>query len=429
MKKLISLFFIATTLSVQASDNSALKAKRTQLIQTFSENLEMLWKLTTDNPPDLFISSLGLSFPESDQTTLKMKSSILYLAAATALYETREQLNQEIECKNAFDKYKPEVLKWYTKEGADKNCPPSEDVVTNGVCVGKTLLCKSKIQEFEPYYEKTMLVNQKYTKNKFTMDDIWNVSAMNTSYWLSNILTNIKLDCIMGTGPQKALADLTNACKRFVELEKRDRIQAVGPETKIQKIVKSENGVVMTEYAPPVCIYSVPQPFAPLYASSHGLNVAGRYCFEGEILGIWNAKNEILLINSRTRAFYWLQMADYYFEAIKKNTIVDSPFEIEKWNGPVKRWTIEEKSFSDLFKTSFATKNYLNPLGLEFSDVLLLGDAYNANRPLSNSEKLVFKKFADKLNANRDRALNLKSDVQNLLIKGKFPFGFDQEHF
>lgn len=428
MKKLLLIFIVMSSL-VQANE---LLEKRSLLVQTYLDNQEELWKITKNIPPDFYLSTLGLNFPETNQVEQKAKSAILFLAANTALLEAKENLLNLMNCKKSFDKYEALAQAWSTPEGVAKNCPPTGNNVEDGVCLNYSFKCRSSFLEFDVRYRKMMQLNQKFTRSKFETHELVSVMEMFPLYWLSNILEKVSLDCSLGNGPKALAVEFINACKELGEKEIRDSVISHELDSIPIKKIKGENGITLTHYYNPIqdCRETKPFPRAPLYlAGDGGKNVKGYYCKGSHFVGILTPKQEILLVNSRTRAFYWLEMAEFFYVASKVNPLKEKDVKVVKLEGSFKKFSSNGLSFSANFKEAIKDKSYLNQLSPFYSDLTLIGVAYNSNQNLGTNEKVVINRLAQDLNATREMALNLKRDIQDLLIKGNFNFSFNLDHF
>lgn len=428
MKKLI---LILLTMSSLLHANDRLE-KRSLLTQTYLDNQEEVWKITKNIPPDFYLSTLGLNFPESNQVEQKAKSAILFLAASTALLEAKEDLLNLINCKKTFDKYKAVAQTWSTPEGMAKNCPTTGNMGTDGICANYSFKCRASFSEFEVRYATMVQLNQKFTRSKFDLNELVNVSQMYPLHWLNNILEKVSIDCSVGNGPKALALDFLNACKELTAREIKDSVISHELDAISTRKIKGENGIALTYYNNPVtdCRDTTPFQRAPLYFAGDGeKNVNGYYCKGNHFVGFLTPKQEILLVNSRTRAFYWLEMAEKNFEASKVNSLIEKDVKVVKLEGSFKKFSSNGLSFSAKFKEAINDKSYLNQLSPSYYDLLLIGDAYNSNQNLNTNEKIAIRRIAQDLNITREKALNLKRDIQDLLINGNFNFSFNLDHF
>jgi hypothetical protein len=227
---------------------------------------------------------------------------------------------------------------------------------------------------------------------------------MSVQYWLNSFLSDINVSCKLGTEVKNVAMDFNKTCGTIFTKEMKDSVISHELDLIPKSKTKYENGVVRTDYDNPVfdCKETKPYPKAPLYFAGGGKNIKGYYCEGNHFIGILNGTQEMLLINSRTRAFYWLEMAEKFFEMSKTLIANDKEFSVEKLQGPLKKWTQD---------------------GMD-SDLMLIGEAYSSDSKLSANEKAAIKRLAQDVTRTRETTLNLKNDVQDLLVTEKFNFGF-----
>lgn len=433
MKKLVfilSLFLQSFAYSQVSAD------KRELVLQAYAENLSAFWKTMENVPLDFLVSSLAITLPSGNENVEKAKVALMYAAAIMAMEGAKAEIKNLGKCKRAVDKYSAQSKIWITPESFNKNCLQTSSA-EKGVCLGLVHQCKVPLIDFLHYYEAVTKFNEKLAREKIDYpSELSQAGGANSYLWLDLFLVHVKDRCGNAGVEQRAAAvDLENSCKDLIDVTSKDMAQRWGliftrsGQSRINfkhiHYRSNENG------ACPQGPGTQKQAFAPLYFSDWMYKAGDKECGGTQFAGIFKGERELLMVNSRWRAFYWMMMAEKMDEDLKKMTFANtndlSNYKIEgsiPCNSPMDD-NQKCMPYASLLKSLVAERKYFED-GRDVQDIALIGDKYNSKQPITKEAIEAFNRLAKKLPQLRDMARNHKSGLRNSLEYERVPLKIER---
>lgn len=433
MKKLIILILIFQSSILFSADE--LNAKRQTFINTYEENLNAIWKISEDVPPDYYLSSLGISLltgPKTSDVHFNLKieqatTTILFTAANTSLLMAMDYYKKLNDC---------EITVFTTKKLAQSK-----------VCISEQKDEQKKMEE------KSFCENLKDTCLKSFHNMETNLSLIQSRYKgisrKSNQISDFSLFVPMDSftentrnyrncepvWPADASINIFKACSEIGD-PKRYNIDSSKPLTVDNKITE-HNGMTKTTLEWQGCDMLRPNEKLPLLFPSGGQDLKGNYCRNPIFHGLHTPENEYLMMTPELRAFYWIQVAEAGYEMQKKTSmsipkdsknVNDSKFSVSglsKCNSPIRDELC--LNFADKFQATLSKNDYLFPLLNIYSDIKQVGNLYNAKNSLSEQDLQIIDRLARKIEDSRNLNLKLKNDLKILINNAKVNFSFEDQ--
>lgn len=435
MNKLIMFFILLSAQLLSASTRD----KRALVLDSYAENLGPFWKIIENAPPDFLVSSLAITLPSGQESVEKARVALIYSAAIMAMEGAKAEIQDLGKCKRAVDKYTAQIKNWSSPESFNKNCPQTSQV-EKSLCLNFLAQCKSTLSDFNPHYEMDMKIDEKASRARIDYPSELSQVGGGVSYsWLDMFLFHINNYCGNAGVEQKAAArDLENSCKDLIDVTSKDRAQRWGfiftrsgqPRIPFKHIHYRSN-----EDGPcPQGVGVQMQAFAPLYFSDWMYKLGDRECGGAQFAGIFKGERELLLVNSRWRAFYWMMIAEKMDEDLKKMTFVGSndlsQYKIEgalPCNSPIDD---NQKCvpYASLLKSLVTERKYFED-GKDVQDIALIGDKYNSKQQITKEAIEAINRLAKKLPQLRDMARNHRSGLRNSLEYEKVPLKIERVGF